>query len=544
MYLALDPINILLAMTGVLLVALGAAVFSADIRERANLTFGLFCLFLALWTLTIIGFRAATAYDAAILWMKLAYAAAFPIGVSFWFFAQSIVDGRSEHGAYRRRSLILHSALGVLYLSAILGTDLIVRRWQWLPDGTKRVDVWPFGWWMYALYFLSYFLVGNLLLLKKFWQADGQERRRMRTLVLGCFLGGEVFGVFFNLLLPSPLFDQWHHIWAGPLLTAAIMMPFVTYGIFKYRLLNVKIIATETLVLAVSMLTFLNLFTTATTQEFIIHAVIFSGVTLFGFLLISSVRGEVRRREEVQRLATELAASNKRLRQLDDLKTTMVSIASHQIRGPLGGIRGYMTMFRDGDLGALTDKQKEIVTLNLNVLTRLLNAVETFLDITKIESGKLSLRKETLPLDEAVENVVQEFQLPASKKGIALSLAYRCPRPVWVDFDPEKIGHVIFNLVDNALKYTEQGAINVVVRCEKGEAIFEVTDTGMGIPVEDAARLFGKYERGELALDRGGSGLGLYVVKMLTEMQGGRVWAVSPGAGRGSTFGFALPCKT
>jgi len=164
-----------------------------------------------------------------------------------------------------------------------------------------------------------------------------------------------------------------------------------------------------------------------------------------------------------------------------------------------------------------------------------LNAVETFLDITKIESGKLFAPQGKAAARRAVENVVKEFQLPASKKGIALSLAYQCRGPVWRSIsDPEKIGHVIFNLVDNALKYTEQGAINAVVSVRKGEAIFEVTDTGMGIPPEDVARLFGKYERGELALDRGGSGLGLYVVKMLTEMQGGRVWAVSPGPGKRS----------
>ncbi|HJV32505.1 MAG TPA: ATP-binding protein, partial [Patescibacteria group bacterium] len=101
--------------------------------------------------------------------------------------------------------------------------------------------------------------------------------------------------------------------------------------------------------------------------------------------------------------------------------------------------------------------------------------------------------------------------------------------------------HVIFNLIDNALKYTEKGSIAARVRCDGREAVFEVTDTGMGILPEDAPKLFGKYQRGELVIDRGGSGLGLYVVKMLTEMQGGRIWASSPGVGKGSTFGFALP---
>jgi signal transduction histidine kinase len=260
-----------------------------------------------------------------------------------------------------------------------------------------------------------------------------------------------------------------------------------------------------------------------------------------GFLLIRSVRDEVRRREEVQRLAAELAASNKRLRQLDELKSTMVSIASHQIRGPLGGMRGYLTMFRDGDLGPLTDKQKDIVKMNINVLTRLLNAVETFLDITRLEAGKMLLKKEVLPLDEAVKDVVDEFRVMAEKKGLRLICEIDAPSPVWVEFDPEKIKHVIFNLVDNAMKYTEKGSVTARVKVVGKEVLFEVSDTGMGVPPDDLHRLFGKFERGELVVDRGGSGLGLYVVKMLTELQGGRVWVSSPGVGKGATFSVALP---
>lgn len=257
--------------------------------------------------------------------------------------------------------------------------------------------------------------------------------------------------------------------------------------------------------------------------------------------LVKNAMTEAGRRDEIQHLALELSASNKRLRHLDDLKTTMVAIASHQLRGALGGIRGYMTMFRDGDLGPLTEKQQEIIKLNLNVTTRLLNSVETFLDITMLESGKLTLRKEVHPLDDAVAEVIDEFRLPAEKKGLGLSFTVDCQRPVWVDIDPEKIKHVIFNLIDNAMKYTLQGDIDVRLHCDGREAVLEVIDTGMGVPAGDTSNLFGKFERGELVTDRGGAGLGLYVVKMLTELHGGRVTAASAGPGKGSTFSVSLP---
>jgi signal transduction histidine kinase len=375
-------------------------------------------------------------------------------------------------------------------------------------------------------------------LLRKMRGATGSRRIQLYVVFLGILLMfGTITGMIF---VPVLLFGDSAYVAFAPLFVM-LFTGLIGYSIFRHRLLDVKVVSAEIFSALLLLISAIQMLLATSILDFVLRLVVFLSVIIVSILLIRSVRSEVRRREEVQKLATELAASNKRLRQLDDLKTTMVSIASHQIRGPLGGIRGYLTMFRDGDLGALTDKQKEIVTLNLNVTTRLLNAVETFLDITKLESGALTLRKEVLPLDDAVKDVVDEFLLPAAKKGITLSLAFDCERPVWVEFDPEKIKHVIFNLIDNALKYTEKGSISVSVRCDGRDAIFEVTDTGMGIKPEDAPRLFGKYQRGELVLDRGGSGLGLYVVKMLTEMQGGRIWAASPGVGKGSTFGFALP---
>ncbi len=373
-----------------------------------------------------------------------------------------------------------------------------------------------------------------------FWKyrtfTDREQRAQLYFLTLAFFFT-VAFGAIANLVLP--LLGNARLSTIGPSSTIFFVI-FCSYAIVKHHLLDVKVIAAELFAAMMTLITFFQLFTSSSIGDFVLKTLLFLVTSVVAGFLVMSVLQEVRRREEVQRLATELAASNKRLRQLDDLKTTMVSIASHQIRGPLGGIRGYLSMFRDGDLGAINDKQKEIVTLNLNVTTRLLNAVETFLDITKLESGALTLRKETLPLDDAVKDVHDEFVLPAAKKGIALSLAFDCERPIWVEFDPEKIKHVIFNLIDNALKYTEKGSIAVRVRCDAREAVFEVTDTGMGIPPDDAPKLFGKYQRGELVIDRGGSGLGLYVVKMLTEMQGGRVWASSPGVGKGATFWFAL----
>jgi len=390
---------------------------------------------------------------------------------------------------------------------------------------------------VYAPVTIAYLVLPSIFMLRRRMLVKDHRRGQITPVAIGLAVStlvSLIINLFFQNVLSADLFRIGIYVWLFFIIG-------VSWSIGRHKFLNVRFVIVEILLLGILATMVTRTILSVSLSEVMINTVSLTILLILGFAMIRSFLNEERQKIEVQKLATELAASNKRLRQLDDLKTTMVSIASHQIRGPLGGIRGYLTMFRDGDLGAINDKQKEIVTLNLNVTTRLLNAVETFLDITKLESGALTLRKEVLPLDEAVKDVHDEFLLPASKKGIALSLAFDCERPVWVEFDPEKIKHVIFNLIDNALKYTERGSIAVRVRCAAGEAIFEVTDTGMGITPEDAPRLFGKYQRGELVIDRGGSGLGLYVVKMLTEMQGGRIWASSPGIGKGSTFGFALP---
>jgi len=380
------------------------------------------------------------------------------------------------------------------------------------------------------------FLVIKELVRKLRSMKKKQDLMQTAFLFTGFFLM-ILLGLVFNLVLP--IFGYAKAATLGPAIATGVMVLLTTYAIVKHHLLDVKVIAAEFFGSALSLFMFLQLFSAESVGDFMIRGGFFVLTTAFAVLLVRSVIQEVKQRQEVQRLARQLQSSNKRLRRLDNMKTTMVSIASHQLRGPLGGMRGYFTMFRDGDLGPLTDKQKEIVKMNLNTLSRLLNAVETFLDITKLEAGKMVLRKEVLPLDEAVKDVAHEFEIMLKRKG--LELKTEIEEHVWVEFDPEKIKHVIFNLVDNAMKYTESGWIKVSLNKEGAQAIVRVSDSGKGIPAEDLPRLFGKFQRGELAVDRGGSGLGLYVVKMLTEMQGGTVSVSSPGVGKGTTFTVELP---
>lgn len=517
-------------ISAILMVGMGYFVLHRNSRDYINHLFTLITIFGAFWVFSSALSDVTSNLQLALI---LADTALFPpfliLGLMYIF---------ALHFPYQRRKMSKWEKvivfLPIFAVVPFLYTKYNIESVSFEPWGTSFVPG-PLYVVLFA-YILTMFGMSSREMHIKRKETKDPEKRAQIAFLFYAFLSMVGLGLVANLILP--LFGQARWSTIGPSSTLLFVV-FTTYAIVKHHLLDVKVIAAEFFSAAVTLFMFLQIFGATSPANFILRIGVFIITTFFALLLLRSVIQEVKQRREVQRLAGQLQASNKRLRRLDTMKTTMVSIASHQLRGPLGGMRGYFTMFRDGDLGPLTDKQREIVKMNLNTLSRLLNAVETFLDITKLEAGKMVLRKEVLPLDEAVHDVAHEFEIMLSRKG--LELKTEIEDHVWVEFDPEKIKHVIFNLVDNAMKYTESGWIKVSLNKEGDQAVVRVSDSGKGIPAEDLPRLFGKFQRGELAVDRGGSGLGLYVVKMLTEMQNGTVSVSSPGVGKGTTFTVELP---
>lgn len=514
-----------------LMLFLGSIVFVHDPRNRVNRLFLLWVVFAVVWMVcnyleNVPLFSASTRE----FFLHADFASAI-LAVGFLLLFVVYFINRSVS-----IPVVIKYFLPAVLLAILSFTPWLLAKVYFTETGEIGFDE-GIVFFFYALAIIVYFVSPCIMLLRGRRLAPPVVQSQMTSIAFGLIATAVVsltINLFFQNVLPADVFRI-------GIYSVLFFIIGVAWAIVRHEFLRIRFVVVEILLLGILATLLTRTILSRDLGEAAVNFVSFITLLVLGFAMVRSFLNEERQRHELQTLATQLSVSNKRLRQLDDLKTTMVSIASHQIRGPLGGMRGYLTMFRDGDLGPLTDRQQEIVAMNLNVLTRLLNAVETFLDITRIESGKMLLKKEVLPLDDAVADVAREFEIPARKKGIDFKIEISAPQPVWVEFDPEKIKHVIFNLIDNAMKYTENGKITVAVRAEDENALLEISDTGMGIPPEDIHRLFGKYERGELVVDRGGSGLGLYVVKMLTEMQGGRVWVSSPGPGKGSTFTVSLP---
>lgn len=230
------------------------------------------------------------------------------------------------------------------------------------------------------------------------------------------------------------------------------------------------------------------------------------------------------------------------LAKLDQLKSEFLSVASHQLRAPITAIRGYVSLILEGNYGMPTEPMKEPLERIEESARGMANSIEDYLNISRIEQGRMKYEKSNFDMVEITQKVVNELSPAASRKGLTLSLI-PSGEPLMVNADVGKIKQIISNLIDNAIKYTEKGSIAVTLARGRGGARVTISDTGVGIVPNEINGLFEKFRRARNAnkVNTSGTGLGLYVAKQLIEGHGGIIRAESEGAGKGSTFIVELP---
>lgn len=240
-------------------------------------------------------------------------------------------------------------------------------------------------------------------------------------------------------------------------------------------------------------------------------------------------------------ISDALKASHDQLMQLDRLKSLFLDNVSHELRTPLTHIKGFVDNMLDGVGGTISLKQKDYLMRVEENCDRLIRLINDLLDLSRTESGKMTLQLEPIQLRPILKEAVDGMQTAARQKGISVGLD--CTPDVVAFVDTDKMKQILTNLLDNAVKYTgDDGRIHVGVTIpSKGEVQVCIEDTGVGIPDTDVNLIFDRFHR---ATDSkggsvGGIGLGLPIVKNLVELHGGRIWAKSE-VGKGSRFHFTL----
>jgi signal transduction histidine kinase len=231
-----------------------------------------------------------------------------------------------------------------------------------------------------------------------------------------------------------------------------------------------------------------------------------------------------------------------RFKELDTLKSEFVATVSHDLRSPLTLMRGYATMLEM--VGELNQQQQGYVRKIIAGVENMSRLVNNLLDLGRIEIG-VGLQVETIPILDIIERVVSALQLEANQKKITLTVETPDDLPRLIEADQALLHQAIYNLVENAIKYTPEGG-KVLVRSYStdGKITFEIQDTGIGIPPEELPRLFEKFYRGKQREARAqhGTGLGLAIVRSIAERHGGRVW-VNSQLGKGSAFFLQIPLR-
>ena len=245
---------------------------------------------------------------------------------------------------------------------------------------------------------------------------------------------------------------------------------------------------------------------------------------------------------ENAKLYTEQVEARRKLEDVSRLKDEFLSIASHELRTPVTSIKGYTqlakTLINEGDL----DTSRQYLGIAMDQIDRMSRLILELLDVSRIETGRLEIRRESIDWTDFVSEVVSRHHAIAGERRISLDLSAVHRR---VQGDRDRLEQVLGNLLENAVKYSPEATeVNVTIAGVEEKVLTSVRDRGIGIPTDELSQVFERFHRGRQvsSANYGGLGLGLYITRQIVERHGGQIWVESV-EGQGTTFTFSLPVE-
>jgi signal transduction histidine kinase len=243
--------------------------------------------------------------------------------------------------------------------------------------------------------------------------------------------------------------------------------------------------------------------------------------------------------ESLKFLYKELDGKNKKLKELDELKSNFVANVSHEFKTPLALIKESISIILEEITGKINQEQRNVLEICKNSSERLIRLVTDLLDVSKIEAGKIQMKREEIDIASIVNEVLKSYEIELVKRNINLKISIPAKKfCVWGDKD--RIAQVIMNLLSNAVKHTSaKGNILVKIKQRKIDIVFEISDDGIGIPKKDIEKIFNKFEK-VTSNKKEGTGLGLPITKDIVELHKGSI-KVESVYRKGTKFTVVLP---
>lgn len=373
------------------------------------------------------------------------------------------------------------------------------------------------------------------------WHTFDSQRKKATIIICSSLIA--FLAIFATTEYWATQFDIYeislYGLFALPIFQLMIMLTTTQLGTFNLKSWNQQLLGFILVIMIASQLFFLKNTTDLTLNLFTLFISFF-----LAYFLNKSIKNEMENKKKLEELTKTLQTSNERLKELDQQKSEFLSLASHQLRGPLAAIKGYTSLILEGDFGELKKEVRDALETVFRSTQALVVIVGDYLDVSRIDQGKMKYDFADFDFAELVENVTKELapSIEAEKK-IKFSFSYDKTKDYQIRADMGKIKQVISNLIDNSLKYTKEGEIKVIVqRTPLNKLQFKVSDTGVGIAPETMSKLFERFVRESDASKTNimGTGLGLYIAKKMIEAHRGKIWAESAGKGKGASFSIEL----
>lgn len=455
---------------------------------------------------------------------------------SFFLLTYVYPEEQKELSAFIKKCLIwLVAATSFITLTPLMYSSVLPPQ----KIGQVAVAIPGPGLFLFAIVAIGLVITSIVQLIKRHAKTNTIQKTQLNLLFSGTALTFLLI-ISFNFVAPN-FFQNYSFI---PL-ASVFVFPFIiftAYAILKHHLFNAKVISTEIATFSLLVASFVEVILSRSSFEIALRFIIFLILLVISAILLKSVRKEVEQREKLEALTKQLEDANEKLKALDKARSEFITIASHQLRTPPATIKWYLSSVLDGDYGKLKPEQKEILEKTNRTNNSLISLVDDMLNVSRIERGKMEFLFQPANLLDLVKVTFEQLEPIAKEKGLNLTLKKPKGKFPEIMADKEKVRQVMNNLIDNAIKYTKAGSVNVSLMAENGQIIFQTEDTGKGITPEEADSIFEKFSRGKESVKQSaGLGLGLYVAKIIINQHKGKIWAESAGANKGSKFIFSIP---
>ncbi len=520
----------LLPLDLVLVVGLSFAVFILGLKvwwrnkwATGNALYALLAMTLAFWSTTD--------------WFTRLEASALPVQIFVWklvfYFSSCLGAGLVTHAsAYLARQMQISHAIKIYllgltaFLLLFIGFGIRFTNFQLIPAAPFLTAGALLALMIYAA--ALYFIATDLYpLLHASFSTELARRRATYGLMI---------------LLPFTLAGAMQFV-IGPLPFSVFIPVLESWFLFfslrsfiRASFLDVEFSAIESFMIILMSFALLLFLRSRDWTEVVVVAVGSCLVGSFAVIANRSVKGERLKRQFFEKV-------NREMKIIEDAKNDFLDMVAHQLRGPLGGIRASASMLVSGDLGELPAKAKRNVELIENSATRLLSLADVYLNASRLQIGKFMSVCERIDIRQEIKKIVDELAALALAKNLELKVEINENVPRELEIDVEVLQNVLFNLLDNAIKYTQIGMVMIWAKLVQGNLMLIVKDTGPGMEERELSDLFHKFYAPDANRNhrRDGTGLGLYIAKRLIEAAGGRISVSSEGLGHGLSFEILLP---